>query len=189
MRRFLVVACCGLAAGLVGPSPALAQLTIRVPFVRVEVGGPGVRVRAPLVNLFVPSPPPDLRVMPPAEENKPKFTPPPPAPEDGKKPTPKDRVAPTAKPTNADEVLPVPATSAAVLTLEQFARSFQPKAGSYEVTLLNPVTRGPTMVRFTLPEGTPRRVQVARNRLEFDYGPRSFVRIEFTTDGAVVTSR
>jgi hypothetical protein len=74
-------------------------------------------------------------------------------------------------------------------TLEEFSRSFQPKAGSYEVVLQNPLTLQPTPVRFTLPEGTPRRVLVHRRDIEFIYGPRQFVRIEFDRDGAQVVAR
>ena len=74
-------------------------------------------------------------------------------------------------------------------SLEEFAKGFQPKAGSYEVTLLNPVTRQPTLVRFTLPEGTPRRVNTSRSGIEFDYGPRRYVRIQFDRDGAEIVTR
>jgi hypothetical protein len=76
-----------------------------------------------------------------------------------------------------------------VLTIEQFAKSFQPKEGNYEVTLVNPVTNQPTTVRFTLPEGAPRRVNVSRNEIEFSYGLRRFVRIQFDRDGAEVVTR
>ena len=38
-------------------------------------------------------------------------------------------------------------------------------------------------------DGTPRRVMVRRNEIEFDYGLRRFVRIEFDQDGAQVISR
>jgi hypothetical protein len=44
-------------------------------------------------------------------------------------------------------------------------------------------------VRFSLPEGTPRRVVVRENEIEFRYGLRQFVRIQFDEDGALVTSR
>jgi hypothetical protein len=44
-------------------------------------------------------------------------------------------------------------------------------------------------VRFTLPEGTPTRVQLLPDGVEFTYGPRRFVRIQFDDDGAFVTSR
>ena len=50
-------------------------------------------------------------------------------------------------------------------------------------------TNQPTTVRFCLPEGTPRRVIVKRDSIEFVYGLRQWVRIEFDRDGATVTSR
>jgi hypothetical protein len=55
--------------------------------------------------------------------------------------------------------------------------------------MLNPVTGTPAKVRFSLPEGSPRRVSVYRNELEYYYGPRQYVRIQFDRDGAIVTSR
>ena len=94
--------------------------------------------------------------MPPAQP-APQFQAPVPevVPETLKKPP---RVQPKPPPdVNPDDAPPVPAQPERVMTLEQFAKAFQPKAGNYEVTLLNPVTRGATTVRFTLPEGTPRR--------------------------------
>jgi hypothetical protein len=170
----------------------VAQVTIRAPFVRVQVGGPGVHVRAPFVNLFVPSTPdvhvtPRVHLMPPADP-APTFEAP--APE----PVPERlKRAPQVQPKPADvppeDAPPAPAQPEQVLTLEQFAKAFQPKAGNYEVTLLNPVTRGATTVRFTLPEGTPRRVNLSRNEIEFDYGARRYVRIRFDRDGAEVSSR
>jgi hypothetical protein len=84
---------------------------------------------------------------------------------------------------------PQPVRPAQVQSLDSFAKSFQAKAGSYEVTLVNPVTKQPTTVRFNLPEGTPRRVQVTRDYIEFIYALRQWVRIEFDKDGAIVTAR
>ena len=44
------------AAAILTASTASAQVVVRVPFVRVETGGPaGTYVRAPFVNLFVPA--------------------------------------------------------------------------------------------------------------------------------------
>lgn len=83
---------------------------------------------------------------------------------------------------------PAPQQAVQAMTIEDFARTFQPKAGQYEVTLLNPLTREPNVVRFTLPTGTPR-VDVFRRDIEFRYPGRTFVRIEFDRDGAQVISR
>jgi hypothetical protein len=96
---------------------------------------------------------------------------------------------PNTPPAPNNDNPPQPAKAAAVPTLEQFAKSFQPKGGSYEVSIVNPVTNQPTPVRFTLPEGSPRRVDLHRNEIEFYYGIRRFVRIEFDNEGAMVTSR
>jgi hypothetical protein len=73
--------------------------------------------------------------------------------------------------------------------METFAKQFQPRAGSYEVSMINPATGQPATVRFTLPEGMPKRVIVGRFHVEFFYGLRHFVRIEFDRDGAQVISR
>jgi len=84
-------------------------------------------------------------------------------------------------------LLPGP-EAASALTLEQFAGSFEPKPGNYEVTLRNPITGVPTLVRFTLPEGTPR-VLLRPREIEFDYGVGRFVRIHFDRGGATVSTR
>lgn len=83
---------------------------------------------------------------------------------------------------------PVPDASGAV-RVEDFVKTFKPRAGSYELDLVNPVTGRPTNVRFALPEGTPRSVDHRDNVIEFRYGPSQFVRIEFDKEGALVTSR
>ena len=181
-----------LAATLAFAATASAQVTVRVPFVRVHVGD-GVHVRAPFVNIFVPSGP-RVIVMPGAEQ-PPAFVPPQPEAiaEPAKKtpavkPVPKAEPAPKAEPKN-DDAPPAPLGLLKVLTPDQFVGSFQPKAGNYEVTLLNPVSNQATTVRFSLPEGSPRRVRVSGNQIEFDYGPRQYVRIRFDRDGAEITSR
>ena len=170
-------------------SSAQAQVFVRAPFVRVQVGG-GVYVRAPFVNLWVP--PPVYYSAPGYYYGAPNvYVPPMPRVVESPPPSgePQPQVAPPLQPApNNDNTLPQP-TKAKVPTLDQFANTFQAKGGNYEVSIVNPVTKQPTTVRFTLPEGTPRRVQVRRNEIEFDYGIRHFVRIEFDSDGAMVTSR
>jgi hypothetical protein len=182
MRTLLAIAALMLSA-----NTASAQLRIRAPFVRVDVNG-GVHVRAPFVNLFIPGGPPPVYVaplpppafVPPAprllDETEPPAPPASPAP----KPTPRPRDRGDAPP---------PAAASAGLTVEAFVKSFKPKAGNYEVELINPVNNQPATVRFTLPEGTPRRVHVSRREIEFDYGARQYVKIQFDDDGAVVISR
>jgi hypothetical protein len=190
-----------LAAGLVAPLPLVAlpaadaQVYVRAPLVRVQVG-PGVGIRAPFFRFYLPDaygPPPPYYIPAPL------YVPAAPLPGDpvlptlpvpnAVQPTPAQTPPAAAIPAPpADLAPPAPQTTAA-LTLEQFSKSFQAKAGAYEVELVNPLTRQPTRVRFTLPEGTPRRVRVARDEIEFIYGPRRFVRIEFDRDGAQVVSR
>lgn len=159
----------GMLAALALPAAADAQVHVRAPFVRVDVGAPGVHVRAPFVNLFI--------------ARRPRYHPPP-APV---------IIAPPAIPAPSagepEENLPAPAVLSEAMTLADFARGFKPQAGNYELVLLNPVTNAPTTVRFSLPPGTPRRVEVERREIEFDYGPRRYVRIRFDRDGAEVTSR
>jgi hypothetical protein len=177
-------------AGLVGFSAsAPAQVFVRAPFVRVWVGGPGVGVRAPFVNLWVPGGPPPFVVVPPVVAPPvvaPNGPPPVIAPQDQPPPV----KGPAPRTLDPDETPPPPTPMAKnPLTLESFARSFQARPGSYEVTLINPVTKAATPVRFTLPEGAPRRVVVRGDEVEFHYGVRHFVRIEFDEHGAIVISR
>ena len=199
-RSFLI----GVAAviGLLGvAATSHAQVFIRAPFVRVGVGvNDGVSVRAPFVNLYVPgdpqplygpyytptgqiyysrtpiiygAPPPVIVApMPPAKEFQPPVPQPVPMP-----------------PIKDDNAPPQPVQPVQAMTLEAFAKSFQPKAGSYELPLINPLTKQPTNVRFTLPEGTPKRIHTNRDSIEFVYGLCQWVRIEFDRDGAIVTSR
>ena len=208
MRQTLLV-CLAVGGLLSAVPPARAQVSIRLPFVRVQVGGPGVAVRAPFVDYFAPSYPPPYYYgyyavprtyyyVAPQPYRVELATPavPTPAPQqsepaqaEGAQP---EQLPPPKRddvPDQPDDAPPPAAGPAEAMTLEQFAKSFKPKAGSYEVELLNPVTRQPDRVRFTLPEGAPRRVDTRRNEIEFNYGPRQFVRIEFDRDGAIVTSR
>jgi hypothetical protein len=200
IRNFLAVA---LSACVVPAS--FAQVVVRAPFVRVEVGGPGVAVRAPFVNLFVPSVPPPV-VLPPGSIPPPSgYVPPgviipgeppriqpfpqqplppqPPAPmplQQAEKPL-------TPKPADPDFVPPAP-KQMDVLSLEAFAKSFQGKAGNYEITLKNPISGQPNIVRFSLP-GTPQRVLTRADEIEFVFGPLSYVKIKFDRDGVMVISR
>jgi hypothetical protein len=200
MKRHLAILALALTVGLGLASAAEAQVFVRAPFVRVQVGG-GVWVRAPFVNLWLPPGPayyagPGVYVAPPAV-----FTPPVPRVVESPSPPQADpsqpqpapqqpQPAPQQQPVpNIDNNPPQPARADKVPTLQQFAGSFQPKGGNYDVNIVNPVTNQPTQVRFTLPEGSPRRVHVRRNEIEFDYGIRHFVRIEFDNEGAMVTSR
>ena len=137
---------------------------MRAPFVRVVVG-PGVYVRAPFVsysNMWTPP----VVVEPPSQAVEslpaPRVLPEKPAP---------------------------PAKVGKAMSLNEFAKSFQPRGGMHDVLLINPLTQAATPVRFSLPEGTPRRVIVDPQGVEFGYGLRHFVRIHFNADGVVATSR
>jgi hypothetical protein len=63
------------------------------------------------------------------------------------------------------------------ISLEDFARSFVPMPGNYEVVLLHPTKCCPVKVCFTLPPGCPK-VHVTKRQIDFDYGKHS-VRIRF----------
>jgi hypothetical protein len=179
MRRILLTSVLTAACLIAGASDAHAQVFVRAPFVRVQVG-PGVWVRAPFVNLFFPSAAPIYTYPPgypvptsPATEV---------LPQPGLAPNP-------ATAQDQKVVMPAPGQPPQPMSLDQFAKTFQAKAGSYDVDLINPVTNQPTKVRFSLPEGAPRNVHVRPNEIEFRYGLLRFVRIEFDKDGAQVVSR
>jgi hypothetical protein len=205
MKRALIV-----TAALIGvfgfASVSEAQVFIRAPFVRVAVGD-GVAVRAPFVNLWVPSgdpyygpmygprvmymPPPGVQQYPqqqyPQQQLPQQQFPPAPQPVSPQQ-TPPNPPQPQPK-LIKDDAPPQAAQPVQAPTLDAFAKTFQPKAGTYEVTILNPVSKQPTPVRFILPEGTPRRVHVTRDSIEWVYGLRQWVRIEFDRDGVQVTAR
>jgi hypothetical protein len=196
MMRNLTLVALTLVVGLSLASIAEAQVFVRAPFVRVQVGG-GVYVRAPFVNLWIPPPPvyyvPNAYVpamprvvespMPQSVEPQPQTVP-------QQQPVPQQLPVPQQQPVPNNDSTPSPLTKTEkALTLEQFANSFQAKGGNYEVSIVSPVTNQATQVRFTLPDGNPRRIHVRRQEIEFDYGFRHFVRIEFDNEGAMVTSR
>jgi hypothetical protein len=146
---------CSLGLALAA-GPAQSDVFIRVPFVRVQVQ----HQPQPVVVPAEPVPAPGAVV-----------------------PLPAPNVV-----TPAPAIVPPPLAPSAVvrpLTLNEFAASFQPAPGQYEVTLLHPVTGAPVHVAFTLPDGAPRKVRVYKRELEFDYG-RHEVSIRFKPDGRVV---
>lgn len=190
MKRTIIASALVAATWFGLISTSQAQVFIRAPFVRVAVGD-GVAVRAPFVNVWVPGdgpnpiPPYGPRVI---------YMPPPIVvqPQPGQPVQPQPFVPPAPqpiKPEFKDDAPPAPVQPAEAPTLQAFAKSFQAKAGSYELSLQNPVTKQPTTVRFMLPDGTPKRVDVRQNSIEFFYRLGHWVRIEFDRDGAQVTSR
>jgi hypothetical protein len=161
--------CLGLLAllGLAGAAkPASAQVSINAPFVQVRIGD-GVYVRAPFVRVYVPTRP--VRRARPVRA------------------VPRQRVVPEGPPPVPVEELrtyPVVPPVARPMTPQQFAAAFEPRPGAYEVVLEHPRTHRPVTVRFTLPEGAPRKVRANRLKLEFDYG-RYRVTIRFFHNGTV----
>jgi hypothetical protein len=179
------------AAAILGTTAsAPAQVSVRAPFVHVEVGGGGVYVRAPFVRYYSGPPvvyaPPPVNVIPgPPPTALPSKPAPPPPPAPGLGP---DLPPPTL--TNPDSVPPPPVSApASAMTLDQFSKAFQPQQGNYDILLINPVTQQPTTVRFSLPAGTPQRVQLGQAYIEYRYTGRQMVRIEFDRDGATVITR
>jgi hypothetical protein len=205
MKRTLIATTAAVVTVLGFASASEAQVFIRAPFVRVAVGD-GVAVRAPFVNLWVPPDAPYygpgpvfgprvVYMQPPGVVQQPQqqFQQQPQQPAQQFPPAPQPIVPqppePQPKPPIKDDAPPQPVQPVQAPTLEAFAKSFQPKAGTYEVTILNPVSKQPTPVRFILPDGAPRRTHVTRDSIEFVYGLRQWVRIEFDRDGVQVTAR
>ncbi len=161
MRKFIVAS---LAAGTVlagFAAPSRAGFFLRVPFVTVHVDR-GVYVGAGPVQVQVPGravalpPGPQGVIVSQAAPAVPADALPPPTP------------------------LPGPAIKA--MTVEQFAESFKPQGGKYEVVLVHPKSGCPVKVCFELPPGCPSKVRWTKHVLEFDYG-RTCVRIRFYHNG------
>jgi hypothetical protein len=95
---------------------------------------------------------------------------------------------PPAQPVPAAPPPPAVVIPARPPTLAEFAATFQPAPGTYEVVLTHPVSGNPIKVTFTLPAGNPKKVHVHRREIEFDYG-RHFVRLRFDRQGVRVQSR
>ena len=83
---------------------------------------------------------------------------------------------------------PVPPPPAVVRapTLEEFAATFRPAPGTYEVTILHSRTCCPVTICFTLPPGCPQ-VCVHKHQLDFEY-PCGDVRIRCQIGGKVKVS-
>lgn len=195
MVRNMAVCLAALTALMAFECPAQAQIHVRAPFVEVDVDG-GVRVRAPFVNLWIPGRAPVMvQRVPVGQPGQPVFQPGQPFAEPGQpllqpvQPAAPVAVAPATADPVSDE-LPAPRKEVkGAFGVQEFSKIFRPREGIHEVTVINPVTKMPTSVRFALPNGTPERVVADDRKIEFIYGPRSFVRIEFDEGGALVTSR
>jgi hypothetical protein len=95
---------------------------------------------------------------------------------------------PLPRPGQTDFSVPVPLPTpppARLLTHREFAETFKPAPGTYDVTLLHPVTNKPVQFTFTLPPGQSYRVLSLPRQIIFDYGGRRDVSIRFVPDGRV----
>jgi hypothetical protein len=175
MRRTLCTALPALLVLAGWASPGRAEVIVRVPFFslttgpRAYPGSPVVYVRVGgLVDVQVrkasrgPVAPPRVVTGPVAPPAR--DVQPPPPPQEG--------------------------TVIRAMTIAEFARTFKPAPGTYEVYFVHPVKKRPVKVVFTLPEGYPRKVKAHPRQLVFDYGRRHWVRIRFLHNGtATVTAR
>lgn len=152
---------CGFLVGVamsalgMAMTPAQAgEVVVRAPFTTVRVGPGYTQVNAPFTRVQV---------------QQPVYVP-----------------AVVAQPARPPEVIhmPAPAPAARAMTHAEFARTFTPVQGTYDVVLLHPDTCCPVRVCFTLPCGCPKKVRVERHELEFDYGDYE-VEIRFRRDGRV----
>jgi hypothetical protein len=135
-----------------------------------------VIVRGPFGGLIVvPSSSSDVRVGPAGVAVNPTPLPVAPVPIAPVQPIPLPPPTPTP-------IMPAPPPPpAAPISPQEFARTFQPQPGTYQVTFLHPRTSQPVTVSFVLPPGTPR-VYYVPGSLIFDYG-RHEVEIRFQIGG------
>lgn len=78
----------------------------------------------------------------------------------------------------------LPAVPVRYPTHREFAASFHPAPGNYEVMMLHPYTHCPVKVCFSLPPGCIRKVAADRNELRFNYGKWE-LEVHFKRDGRV----
>ena len=93
-------------------------------------------------------------------------------------------VAPSRTPSPSPTPYVLPSTPVRPMTHREFAASFRPAPGNYEVVLLHPCTHCAVKVCFTLPPGCIRKIDCDRNDIEFDYGKYE-VELNFKRDGRV----
>jgi hypothetical protein len=163
MRPFIVAGLLAVASVTAFAGSTRAGFFLRAPFVTVHidrgvyVGAGPVQVQVPGRAATVPSELPGVVVSEPAPA------------------VPVDQLpAPT----------PLPSPAVKAMTVEQFAESFKPQGGKYEVLLIHPKSGCPVKVCFALPPGCPTKVRWTKHVLEFDYG-RESVRIRFYHNGDV----
>lgn len=166
MRKFIIASLVASAALAGCAAPSRAGFFLRVPFVTVHIDR-GVYVGAGPVHVQVPGNP---AALPSGPSGVIVSQPVPAFPADNLPP-------PTPVPNPAPAVVPA-------ITVEQFAQSFKPQGGKYEVVLVHPKSGCPVKVCFELPPGCPSKVRCTKHVLEYDYG-RASVRIRFYHDGDV----
>lgn len=85
------------------------------------------------------------------------------------------------------QVVPAPPAIVPVrpLTVNEFAASFQPLPGRYEVLLIHPKTGCPVKVCFTLKPGCIRKMRATSHKIEFVYAGKCDVVIRFLHCGKV----
>jgi hypothetical protein len=164
MRRIIAVGAINLASVATFATAAHADVILHGPF-----GG----------LIVVPSSS-DVRVGPGGVAVVPAPVPPPPHP-----PAPIPVVPLPAAPLPAPtQVVPVPRPAIAAPVLPQeFAKSFQPVPGAYDIAFVHPRSHQPVTVSFVLPPGNPR-VYYVPTSLVFDYG-RHEIEIRFQIGGRV----
>jgi hypothetical protein len=154
--------------GLIAATPAQSQIFVQTPWAAVRVGPPAptrVLVQTPWATIGVNLPPPA-------------------APAGTSSAAPADLVYEPGAPPPVPLPIPVESHTSRVPSLSEFAATFQAKPGHFEVLIAHPTTGKPVKVAFTLPDGSPRRVKVHRNQLEFDYRGKD-ISIRFLRDGEV----
>ena len=98
-----------------------------------------------------------------------------------------DPVAPAVPTLPPPAVVPAPSSLIPVrpLTPAEFAASFKPLPGTYEVLFLHPKTGCPVKVCFTLKPGCIRKVCATSHKIVFDYVGQCDVVIRFMLCGKV----
>jgi hypothetical protein len=169
MNRFLGVS---LTALLAASSVAHGEVVVQTPVGVMVFGrnvprcGPGVDVQVGrIVGVHVnPGPPaPAPIVVPQPDRESPTPTLPPPTP------------------------LNAPAPPAA-MTLQEFAATFKPCAGTYEACIIHPRTCEPVKVTFCLPDAPVCKVRVTKREIDFEYPGKHTVSIRFRLNGSVTVS-
>jgi hypothetical protein len=158
---------CAVLLSLTAAAPAHAQVFVQTPWALIRVGPPAptrVLVQTPWATVGVPPPGTTLQQAAVPPSAGPVYVP----------------GAPPAVP------LPIPVEAAVsrAPTLDEFAATFKPRGGHYEIVIEHPMTGKPVRVSFTLPEGIPRRVNVHRRELDFEYRGKE-VSLRFLRGGEV----